>query len=295
MGVTVIAACLIGMSLAAGGDPEPDAARRATTRPVRLRRHHAAGRRGGHVAAQSVAAGVLDLAGDPVEWGRRVTGGSADVARHRGPVQVIVDEGVVGWADGPALGGPIERVLEPGARMAVVGPSGPGKSTLLLTLAGLLAPRSARSCAPMSTGSPSTPLRRRCTAPRMPTCSPRRCGRTCSSVGDATYPEMIDALRAVGLGSGYPVCPMGSTPFWSAGQLRCRVVSGADCCWLERCSTLRRSSCSTSRPSTWMRPIPMRCCVRRWVICSVRARTVVVVTHHLPPDLKADLVVGQPA
>ncbi len=47
----------------------------------------------------------------------------------------------VGWPDGPALLSDLDLALAPGRSVAVVGPSGLGKTTLLLTLAGLLPPR----------------------------------------------------------------------------------------------------------------------------------------------------------
>ncbi|WP_103063525.1 thiol reductant ABC exporter subunit CydC [Actinomyces qiguomingii] len=47
----------------------------------------------------------------------------------------------VGWPDGPILVDGIDLDLAPGDRLAVVGPSGIGKTTLLLTLAGMLEPR----------------------------------------------------------------------------------------------------------------------------------------------------------
>ena len=48
----------------------------------------------------------------------------------------------VGWPGGPVVADGIDLDLQVGSRVAIVGPSGIGKSTLLATLAGLLEPRS---------------------------------------------------------------------------------------------------------------------------------------------------------
>lgn len=66
----------------------------------------------------------------------------ADVAIHRGMVEVSADGLRWGRPQRDVLGpeGGLDLDLRPGARLAVVGPSGVGKSTLLLTLAGLLNP-----------------------------------------------------------------------------------------------------------------------------------------------------------
>ncbi|QOR44898.1 thiol reductant ABC exporter subunit CydC [Trueperella pecoris] len=48
---------------------------------------------------------------------------------------------VIGWPDGPTVAGPIDLDLRRGKTLAIVGPSGIGKSTLLYTLAGMLEPK----------------------------------------------------------------------------------------------------------------------------------------------------------
>ena len=47
----------------------------------------------------------------------------------------------VGWPDGPVVAEGIDLDLAPGDRLAITGPSGVGKTTLLATLAGLLEPK----------------------------------------------------------------------------------------------------------------------------------------------------------
>lgn len=48
---------------------------------------------------------------------------------------------VVAWPDGDPVAGPINLSIRPGQSLAIVGKSGIGKTTLLYTLAGMLAPR----------------------------------------------------------------------------------------------------------------------------------------------------------
>jgi len=58
-----------------------------------------------------------------------------------GPVRLRAAGLGWGWPGGPVLGPPLDIELEPGARVAISGPSGIGKTTLLMTLAGLLPAR----------------------------------------------------------------------------------------------------------------------------------------------------------
>ncbi|WP_250446278.1 ATP-binding cassette domain-containing protein, partial [Actinotalea sp. C106] len=60
----------------------------------------------------------------------------------RGHTPVLEARGLsCGWPGGPALLRGVDLRLEPGRSLVLVGPSGVGKTTLLLTLAGLLPPQ----------------------------------------------------------------------------------------------------------------------------------------------------------
>lgn len=57
------------------------------------------------------------------------------------PAELVATELSVGWPGGPLIAAGIDVELHPGKAIAIVGPSGIGKTTLLATLAGLLPPR----------------------------------------------------------------------------------------------------------------------------------------------------------
>ncbi|MBM7367855.1 thiol reductant ABC exporter subunit CydC [Gordonia hydrophobica] len=84
----------------------------------------------GRQAARRILALVDGAQADGVE--------EADPVVDPRPVSLVADGLAWGWTD--PLGTLAELRLVPGARQVVVGPSGVGKSTLLLTLAGLRAP-----------------------------------------------------------------------------------------------------------------------------------------------------------
>ncbi|MCF2707105.1 thiol reductant ABC exporter subunit CydC [Arcanobacterium haemolyticum] len=53
---------------------------------------------------------------------------------------LVIDNLTIGWPDGPDVAGPLSMSIQRGENLAIVGPSGIGKSTLLYTLAGMLHP-----------------------------------------------------------------------------------------------------------------------------------------------------------
>ncbi|QOR46946.1 thiol reductant ABC exporter subunit CydC [Trueperella pecoris] len=65
-----------------------------------------------------------------------------ELDRHEPTDEGLVARGlVIGWPGGSTVAGPIDLDLRRGKTLAIVGPSGIGKSTLLYTLAGMLEPK----------------------------------------------------------------------------------------------------------------------------------------------------------
>ena len=160
-----------------------------------------------------------------------------DVAVHEMPVTLRAEALRWGWSAhqqlGPADG--VNLTLQPGSRLAVVGPSGVGKSTLLLTLAGLL---DARNGALGATDSQGNEVELRAA-----TCYFAEEGHVFSTSvaenlrvarGDVTDSEIDDALSAVGLADWIAQLPAGAhTPLvggvdaLSGGQRRRLLLARA--------------------------------------------------------------------
>ena len=134
----------------------------------------------------------------------------ADAASGAGGPALVVRDLTCGWPGRPVLTG-VNLELAPGRRIAVVGPSGVGKTTLLLTLAGLLPPLAGEV---LLDGVPVHTLPRSEAARRVAMTAEDahvfdttvlenlRVGR-----GDVTEAQAAEALAAVGLGdwlSGLP-------------------------------------------------------------------------------------------
>ena len=59
-----------------------------------------------------------------------------------GPTVIEARDLAIGWPGGPTLATGISLTLRPGSSLAIVGPSGIGKTTLLATLTGIIPPKS---------------------------------------------------------------------------------------------------------------------------------------------------------
>ncbi len=180
----------------------------------------------------------------------------------RRPRPALVATGVsTGWPDGPPVVRDLDLALSPGRSVAIVGPSGTGKTTTLLTLAGLLPPQS------------GTLLARR-PRPRRVRTRGRRGDRRGGDRGRARVRHQRageparrtrrrdarggrrGARTACRSARGWRGCPTGSTPPSAPTPARSPVVSGGVSWWPARCSRRLRWSCSTSRPSTSTRQRP---------------------------------------
>lgn len=100
------------------------------------------------VTSAGAAARIVELT-DRADQADRAEAPRAAAAPDPEPLPALSDGGprlrarglAVGWPDGPVVAEGIDLDLAPGDRLAITGPSGVGKTTLLATLAGLLEPK----------------------------------------------------------------------------------------------------------------------------------------------------------
>ncbi|MGW0039184.1 thiol reductant ABC exporter subunit CydC [Gordonia sp. NPDC003376] len=227
-----------------------------------------------------------------------------DVEVHPGPVTLDVRGVRWGWsADqvlGPADG--LTRTLPPGSRLAVVGPSGVGKSTLMLTLSGLLSPCSGTVTATATSTPFGNPVEL-----RSATCyfaeeahifstSVRENLRVAR--GDVTDAEIAAALAEVGLADWVARLPdgldtdlVGGAEALSGGQRR-RLL-------LARALIHRAPVVLLDEPTEHLDTTDARRLMHRLLDPSDGLvgpdRIVVVVTHQLPDDTAADVIRLVPA
>lgn len=202
-----------------------------------------------------------------------------------------------GWPGGPVTE-PVDLDLRPGSRVAIVGGSGSGKTTVLMTLAGLLAPRGG-----------AVTLDDVDLADIDPAALRRKIGFFAEDAhlfdtsilenlrvarGDVDEGEALAALGTVGLGEWVDGLPQGVHTVLGAGA---RTVSGGQ----RRRLLLARALLSPARILLLDEPtehlddesadLMQRLLLDRDARLVGPERTVVVVTHRLPADTAADLVV----
>ncbi|QHE67750.1 thiol reductant ABC exporter subunit CydC [Rhodococcus sp. WAY2] len=214
-----------------------------------------------------------------------------------GPVHVRTTGLRCGWPGGRTTA-PIDLDLPPSARVAIVGGSGSGKTTALMTLAGLLPPVSG---AIDVNGAAPADIR--------PDSLRRRIGFFAEDAhlfdtsvlenlrvarGDLQEDEALDVLESVGLGDWVSQLPQGLATTLAGGA---RAVSGGQ----RRRLLLARALLSPADVLLLDEPTEhldadsgaqlLRDLLARDAKLVSGERTVVVVTHQLPEDTSVDVVI----
>lgn len=195
------------------------------------------------------------------------------------------------WRTGCSVSGPLSFQLPVGARLAITGPSGIGKTSLLTTLAGLSSPASG------SIGVGGDPLSD-LPAAELPSLirffaedahlfATTVRDNLLVACGDATDDAMMGALSAVGLGSWIESLPRGLDTVLTAGAAS---VSGGQ----RRRLLLARAILSTvpvlllDEPTEHLDGHASETMLRELLDANsslLAGRTVVVATHHLPDSV----------
>ena len=296
LGVSLVAACLIGVVLA--GDPAVspmtlgvlillplsafEATAPLTEAGLQLEQSRQAARR---IVALIDEAGSAELTAADIDAFSRAD----DQAVDRRPTDLNCRELRWGWPTS-AIPGELTLCVEPGQRVAVVGPSGAGKSALLLTLAGLLEPRSGA----VSTSNGTTLAASTCYfADDAHVFTTSIAENLRVARGDATDDEIAAALSAVGLGPWVDGLPDGAATVLSGGQA---AVSGGQRrrLLLARALLHRAPIVLLDEPVEHLDPQDadevLRDILGRRTLFGEQ-RSVVVVTHRLPDGHGADRVI----
>ncbi|QQM66737.1 thiol reductant ABC exporter subunit CydC [Actinomyces weissii] len=135
----------------------------------------------------------------------------------------------VGWPGGPVVVQGVDLELRPGRRLAVVGPSGTGKTTLLLTLAGLLEPKGGQlgldGAAPWEAARPDAASRLVLTAEDAHVFSTTVLENLRVADGALSAPQATQLLERAGLGAWLSSLPQGLDTLLGADA---RDVSGGE-------------------------------------------------------------------
>ncbi|WP_430331004.1 thiol reductant ABC exporter subunit CydC [Rhodococcus sp. ACT016] len=232
---------------------------------------------------------LVDRAGEPQPDGTEVPAG---------PGRIRAGKLRCGWPGSERATTALDLDIAPGGRIAVVGASGAGKTTLLMTLAGLLPPVAGTVSAD---GVPIDQFRRDDLR--------RRFGFFAEDAhvfdtsvlenlrvarGDLTEDAALEVLATVGLGEWVSQLPRGVHTSLGGGA---RALSGGQ----RRRLLLARALVSPARvllldePTEHMDAVDgaamLRALLDRDSTLVDTDRTVVLVTHQLPPDTGADRIV----
>lgn len=152
-------------------------------------------------------------------------------ATHEAELEPVIEatDLVVGWPGGPDIAGPLDLTVRPGDKLAIVGPSGIGKSTLLATLAGLVEPHAGS----VTIGGQEAVHLSRSSVSKVVTVTAEDAHVFHTSLlenlrvarRDLTEDEAEDALRRAGLGPWLEALPSGLDTMLGSGAT---TVSGGE-------------------------------------------------------------------
>lgn len=198
---------------------------------------------------------------------------------------------IAGWPGGPGLGAPLDLDVPPGTSVAIVGPSGVGKTTLLLTLAGMLPCRAGTvrldGVDPASLRGSERSEHVALTAEDAHVFTTSVLENLRVARGDLTREEASELLAAVGLRAWAEALPAGLDT-----QVSAQSISGGE----RRRLLVARALASPAplllldEPAEHLPDEIAQELVRDLLALGGEGRSVVVVTHHLKAVTSAEVV-----